>query len=67
MDASQPAPYRVVPALNKPGNLSEWEWRLVLKARLLRSKENTGMLIVKWDGPAMTFWPAHPDGRVLTE
>ncbi len=62
------APYRVTPTpASKPGNLSEWEWRLVLKARLLRAKATSGILVIKWDGPAMTFWPTYPDGRVSNE
>lgn len=59
-----PAPYRVALAGDKPGNLTEWEWRLVLKCRILRSKNKSCTLQVQFDGPATLLFVLMPAGKV---
>lgn len=46
--------------------LSDWERRLILTARELRARRKSCMLIVRFDGPAMTLATDHVLGRGTT-
>ena len=64
---SIPLPGSVTQTGLAPVYLCAWQRRLIDRVGELLDGRKSAMLLVRIDGPAMTFWRILPDGRVELE
>ena len=64
---TEPTLTTILPTGLTPVYLCAWQRRLIARVDELLDGRKSAMLLVRIDGPAMTFWRILPDGRVELE